>query len=142
MDGFVTATDPIFLAAVAIAALGALAALVSLWRYSGKPEQSAGPWDRPPNVKQPLPVPPGFRLVLQTAASDWSDQQAWTELVARLDDVATSLQAGPPSTAAPTMPSEDWFTTELSRLEGHLSATRSAGALGDVASDLTKGLVP
>ena len=80
--------------------------------------------------------------MLQTAASDWSDQQAWTELVARLDDVATSLQAGPPSTAAPTMPSEDWFTTELSRLEGHLSATRSAGALSDAASDLTKGLVP
>lgn len=134
-------SDPIFLAAVAVAALGALAALAGLWRFSGKPEQSAGPWDRPPNVKQPSPVPPGFRLVLESAASGWSDQQAWTELVARLDDVATSLQAGPPSTSAPPAPNEAWFTAELNRLENHLSATRSAGATSATASDLMKGLV-
>lgn len=134
------ATDPLFIAAMALAAIGALAALVSLWRYSGAPEQSAGPWDRPPNVRQPSPVPPGFRLVLESVASEWNNEHAWTELVARLDELATSLQAGPPPTSAPPTPSEAWFAGELSRLENYLTATRSTGLSSPTASDPTKGL--
>ena len=118
-------TDAGFLIAVAVAVVATLSALGGLWFFSGEPEQHNGPWERPGAVAQPSPVPPGFRLTLESVESGWTDQQAWTELVARLDDIATSLRAGAPSTTAPASPNESWFTAELSRLEAHLSTPRS-----------------
>lgn len=114
-----------------------LALLGRLWAIGGRGEAPLGPLHPPrPDDTAPTLVPSDFRLLIAGEAMRWKDND-WPTVLARLDRLAATFDAGPPATSPPRKFSAQWLDERVRQIETNAGGTRTA-AVPDSGGETTE----
>lgn len=109
-----------------VGAVCMLALLARLWSIGGGGEAPLGPLHPPrPDAQAPAPVPADFRVLIAGEATRWK-RTDWQAVLARLERLAATFDAGPPTAPPPRRFSAEWLDARVQQIERHAGGPRTS----------------